>query len=417
MKDRAFYISKQKTKEHYIRLFCAGKITQRKCASLIGCSNTSVVAMKKRYLLKGHSAFINGHTGHKSNNRIDDVQRERIVALYQTQWKGMPIKGFCEMLQKYHGIKISYQCVLKILREHTILPPRTWHLKPNEHKPRKERERAGELVQMDASLHDWFMNGHYVTLHGGIDDATHAVTGLYFCENECRLGYNEVLRQTWQRYGLPSAYYIDRHSSFVKSSRIKDKTRQERLEYSKNEHTHFVDLCASLDIEVILALSPQGKGRIERLWQTLQGKLPFIFRFLKIDTLDKANGFILSWLDEFNERFTIPAQNKNAAWRSLPDRFDYHYALSVKFTCKTDAYGVFTFHGTDFELLAPARSYKRFTLCLSEQYGLRAYLNNKWYDIKLLNPYLQESTGDRLTETEKDLIERYLQKNLRQWYA
>ena len=297
-------------------------------------------------------------------------------------------------------------------------PPRSWSTKEKaEHKPRDERPREGELVQMDASCHDWFMNENYETIHGGVDDASHRIVGLYMCLNECRLGYNEVLRQTWTRYGVPQAYYIDRHSSFVRSARRKNKTLDERLDYSKNESTHFNDLMAELNVQVILALSPQGKGRIERLWQTLQGKLPYVFRFLKIDTIDGANRFLSSWVDSFNERFAVLPRESLKAWRPLPPGFNLEYKLALKFSCRTDSMGFFNFHDCDFRLVAPARSYKSFELCLSERFGLRAFMAGKWYDVELAERFLQDVRGDYMPKVEKDLIARFLLKDLRADYA
>ena len=110
------------------------------------------------------------------------------------------------------------------------------------------------------------MNGEKITLHGAVDDATHEPTGLYFCRNECRLGYSEVLRQTLTLQGKPEAVYIDRHAAFVKNARKKDKTLEERLEYSKEEETHWTEICNELNTQIILAL-PQKQRQNERFWR------------------------------------------------------------------------------------------------------------------------------------------------------
>lgn len=412
------YQSLQKRKSYYIPLVASGKLSVRKCAAILKIAPVSVWKLKNRYLEKGAAAFINGHKGlNYQQKKYSDEFRTEIVRLYNEFWKDAPFSTFCENLALYHNIYIHYDALRHILKKAGIKPPRTWSTKEKmEHKPRDERPRAGELVQMDGSCHDWFMNGQYETIHGGVDDATHRITGLYMCLNECRLGYNEVLRQTWQRYGRPQAYYIDRHSSFVKSE-SKTKNIVERVDFAKNESTHFIDLCNELTIEVILALSPQGKGRIERLWQTLQGKLPFIFRFLHIDTIDEANKFLSSWIDSYNARFAIAPKDTNPAWRPLPERFDYDYKLSIKFSSSTDSMGYFNFHDCDFRLCAPLRAYKKFELCLSENFGLRAYMDGKWYDVELAERYLQDVVSDRMTKVEKDLISRYLLKDIHSAYA
>lgn len=416
---RSQYLHQQKRKAYYIPLCCEGKITEKECAKKLGMSEYGVTLLKRRYRKKGGLAFVNGHKNQvPANKKYVHSFCEHIVKIYYNDWSDCPISTFHEALKEFYSIEVSYNSLLKIMRDSGIKPPRSWNTKEKkEHKSRKERKHAGELVQMDASTHDWFMNGTLVSLHGGIDDATHTVTGLYFCLNECRLGYNEVLRQTWTKFGIPQAYYIDRHSSFVSSKRKKGRTFTERLELSKNESTHFNDLCRELDIEVVLALSAQGKGRIERLWQTLQGQLPFIFRFLKISTIQAANSFIESWLGSFNKRFSIKPQDSQNLFRPLPRGFNLDYKLSLKFTCRTDSMGYFTFHDCDFRLSTPNRAFRHFELCLSEQLGLRAYMNGGWYSITLAEKYLQDLVYDTMPIVEKDLINRYLLSNLHSDYA
>jgi hypothetical protein len=189
------------------------------------------------------------------------------------------------------------------------------------------------------------------------------------------------------------------------------------LELSKNEQTHFIDLCNELTIEVILALSPQGKGRIERLWQTLQGRLPYIFRFLGINTIDKANDFIVSWLDAFNKRFAIAPRDTTPAWRELPQGFNMDYKLSLKFSCHTDSMGYFTFHDCDFRLCAPLRAFKKFELCLSEQFGIKAYMDGAYYPVELAEGIIQDTITDKMPIVEKELISRYLSASLREGIA
>lgn len=373
-------------------------------------SEYGVTLLKRRFRKKGGLAFVNGHKNQvPANKKYVHSFCEHIIKIYRNDWADCPISTFHEALKEFYNINVSYNSLLKITRKAGIKPPRSWNTKEKkEHKSRKERKHAGELVQMDASTHDWFMNGTLVSLHGGIDDATHMVTGLYFCLNECRLGYNEVLRQTWEKFGIPQAYYIDRHSSFVSSKRKKRRTFTERLELSKNESTHFNDLCRELNIEVILALSAQGKGRIERLWQTLQGRLPFIFRFLKISTVQGANSFIESWLDSFNKRFSIKPQDSLNLFRPLSKGFNLDYKLSLKFTYRTDSTGYFTFHGCDFRLAAPNRAFRHFELCLSEKFGLRAYMDGGWYAVTLAENRFQSRGYDTMPVVEKELINRYL---------
>lgn len=406
------YEQKQLRKSKYIPLTCDGSLTLQQAAQKIGISIRSTWALKKKYLAIGDKAFIRASKGHPGYNRkYSDDFIKKIIQLYKQHWKGSPFKAFWRGLRDYEGINIPYDSLRYILKKNKIKSGNEYNpRKPVKHESRMERKHAGELLQMDASKHDWFMNGTYTNLHGAIDDATHTVTGLYFCDNECRLGYNEVLRQTFTSYGVPEAVYIDRHSSFVTTP--KHRTLEEKLAFEKSSQTHFVDLCQKLDIEIILALSAEGKGRIERLWGTLQKNLPFIFRRLGISDNQRANHFLSEWLPRFNAEFSIRATSRVQRWRAFPyKKFSLDLALSIKIPRKTDSWGIFLFHDHYFELCSPRKSCVRFTLCLSEQYGLKGYLNGIFYDIKIVDT-LSSVVSGRMPNVEQDLISRYLLNDL-----
>lgn len=244
--------------------------------------------------------------------------------------------------------------------------------------PRKEHPNEGDMIQIDGSRHDWLMNGRKITLHGAIDDATHKVVALYFCENECLLGYYQLLWQVFNRTGgmLPRAIYSDRSSCF------------------------FVNRGAMLEEQLA------GAEKSETQWQTLQGRLPFIFRFLKIDTIERANAFLSDFIDGFNARFAVPPQDSALHWKAPPHCADFDFLFSVRTEKKTRASGSFVYHGYKFNLLSARSSCVRFTLCLSENYGLRAYRDGKYYDVELAEP-MCDCIGDPMPAVEKDLIYRY----------
>ena len=403
------YQQKQLRKSIYIPLCCEGKITNNQAAQKIGIAPRNVLKLKNRYKQIGKAAFKRpSHPGYhrKYNTEFENL----IISLYHKYYEGAPFSAFWRGLRDIEKIQIPLPSLRKLLKRNGVKSGKEYH--PHQkvkHESRVERASSGELLQMDASKHDWFMNGTYTNLHGAIDDATHTITGLYFCDNECRLGYNEVLKQTFQNYGIMEAVYIDRHSSFVTTP--KHKTLEERLQYEKASNTHFNDLCKKLNIEVILALSAEGKGRIERLWGTLQDNLPFVFRRLGIQDNQSANEFLKEWLPRFNAEFSVRSRSNISRWRSLPKQFNIDYELSVKVRCHTDSYGVFLFHEHYFELQAPRKSCIKFTLCLSESIGLKAYINGKFYPVTLCDT-LSTTSGRTMPMVEQDLISRYLLNDL-----
>ncbi len=394
----------QSLKMKYIPMCADGKISTAECASLVGITARSVRRLKSAYKEVGASIFINGNTGKSVNRKFD---YEKIVSDYM-EFDGTPFAAFLDDCIDYlHYEKVpSYSSLSNILKGAGIVSPRARPQNPEKvrHLPRRERPNSGDLIQIDASPFDWLMNGRKISLHGAIDDATHSVTALYFCENECLLGYYQVLAQTAVRMGgLPKAIYSDRSACFFVS---RGTTLEEQLLGAEKSETQWQKTCRELEIELIAAYSPQAKGRIERLWQTLQGRLPFIFRYLKIDTIEKANEFLSEFIDGFNRRFTVPPENPEPHWKSAPHDTDFDFLFSVRAEKKTRSDGTFVYHGYKFALESSRTSCVRFTLCLSESYGIRAFIGGKYYGVKLCDA-IGDCIGDTMTQVEKNLIYRY----------
>lgn len=397
----------QKLKMQYIPMFARGEITERECARLIGIQPVSVWRLKMRYLQFGDAIWIHGNTGRKPKNKKYDWAQ--IAADYKL-FNGTPFMSFRDDCADYlhYSALPSYTTFYTALSSAGIVSPRARIpvREKKKHLPRDERPNEGDLIQIDASLHDWFMNGHKVTLHGAIDDATHKIVALYFCVNECLLGYYQLLWQIFIRTGglLPCAIYSDRAQCFFTT---RGATLEEQLGGAEKSETQWQKTCNELKIELIAAYSPQAKGRIERLWQTLQGRLPYIFRFLGIDTVEAANAFLADFIDGFNARFAVPAQNEELHWKAPPAAdVDFDYLFSVRAEKKTHADGHFIYHGYAFNLIAKRAACVRFTLCLSESFGLRAYMDGRYYDVELAEP-ITDCVGDQMPIVEKELIYRY----------
>ena len=229
----------QSQKMQFIPMFARGEISERECAQRIGITPMSAWRLKNRYLQFGDAAFINGNTGKTPKNKIYDY--EKIAADYAL-FAGAPFASFrddCADYLHYEAVP-SYTTVCNALSAAGIVSPRARIpvREKKKHLPRKERPNEGDLVQIDASLHDWFMNGHKVTLHGAIDDATHKIVALYFCENECLLGYYQLLWQIFTRTGglLPCAIYSDRSACFFVN---RGSTLEEQLAGAEKSETQW----------------------------------------------------------------------------------------------------------------------------------------------------------------------------------
>lgn len=157
---------------------------------------------------------------------------------------------------------------------------------------------------MDATPFNWFGYGKMYSLHGAIDDATGKIVGLYMTKNECLHGYFETVRQIILNHGIPISIYSDRHAIFL-STEAKRITIEDELKGKVCNDTQFGRAMKELGITIITARSPQAKGRVERLWNTLQSRIPVEFRIANITTIDQANEFLKNYIPEFNKQFSV----------------------------------------------------------------------------------------------------------------
>ncbi|MGC2192685.1 MAG: hypothetical protein WA751_10160 [Candidatus Dormiibacterota bacterium] len=157
-------------------------------------------------------------------------------------------------------------------------------------------------------------------LVGAIDDATGLVVGATFREQEDAQGYFQVLRQVVLSKGVPLALYSDRHGIFVKTKK-REPSLEEQLS-GRRQLTQMGRLLGELQVELILARSPQAKGRIERLWGTFQDRLGSELRLQGAATMEPANQILAKHLPRHNRQFTVAAQDSAAAWRPRPRELD-----------------------------------------------------------------------------------------------
>jgi hypothetical protein len=170
------------------------------------------------------------------------------------------------------------------------------------------------LLQIDGSRHDWLEGrGPYLSLVGAIDDATGTVPFALFREQEDAQGYFLLLYEIIQSKGIPLALYSDRHSIFVVNLK-QSPTLEEQLA-GERQPTQFGRALRELGIQPIFALSPQAKGRIERLWGTFQDRLVAEMRLAGASTVEEANKLLWDFLPRFNTRFGVPAAQPGSAYR------------------------------------------------------------------------------------------------------
>ena len=363
-----------------------GECTVKQVANALGLSERRVKQIKREVKENGVKSIQHGNRGRKPKNTISDETRKRILELRSSyEYEISNFKHFQELLNERENIDISYSALYNILRNAGIKSPKK-HRKTKLHHMRKRKECEGMMLQADGTPFDWFGNGQKYSLHGFVDDATGKITGLYMCKNECLLGYLEVLRQTLENYGIPISLYPDKYSVFFPPKKVDDHiTIEEQLSGRQKGITQFGRIVEELGIEMFPASSPQAKGRIERLWETLQSRLVTEFRINNIKTMDEANTFLIQYIQKYNSKFAIKATSKKVVFLKLPKRYNLDELLCVRFERTIDNAGVFSINNSKFQIMdkhLPPKT--KVQIYLSQKIGMRVKSNNKIYDVQPL---------------------------------
>lgn len=302
---------KQARKVYVLEKLHDGKMTNAEAASALGLSLRQVQRIKKTFEAKGHLAFQHGNTGKKPVHAFCEKIKERVVEV-ALLYKGTSCQHISELILEQDGVCISAKSIIRILKEKGM-DLACAHKGPRHRRRRERRKKRGELVQIDASPFDWLSDGVMRSLHGAIDDATGDVVALWLADTERLNGYFHVLESMIQTSGVPQALYMDGHTIFF--SPLSGKlTIEEELEGKTIALTQFGKALDILGIQAIRASSPQAKGRVERLWGTLQKRLPVDMKVAGIRDMEGANRFLREYIKRHNERFAVEALEAESAF-------------------------------------------------------------------------------------------------------
>ena len=293
----------------------SGEMERGTAAAMLGISARQVRRVLAAYRQEGPAGVVHGNRGRAPVQTLSTAQRMRIVALAAGRYAGVNDTHLSELLAEEEGITVSRSTVRRLRVAAGLARPRT--RRAPQHRSRRERmARAGMLVQIDGSQHRWLgAEASMVTLLAAIDDATGEVVGAHFRAQEDAAGYLALLLGVVRSVGCPQAVYHDRHGIFVRPARDRD-TLAEQLAGAR-EPTQVGRALQQLGIRSIQAHSPQAKGRVERLFGTLQDRLVVELRLAGVTTLEQATAFLPGFLARFNARFAVPAVDDTVAYRPL----------------------------------------------------------------------------------------------------
>jgi transposase len=285
----------------------SGKILWMQAAEILGMSPRSVSRWKWRYEKEGYTGLIDRRRNRPSPRQVPLETVRRVLGLYQERYSDFNVRHFVEKLHEEHGIGLSYTWVKNALQGAGLVVRRR---KRGAHRRRRQRRPlTGMLVHIDGSTHAWL--GHdrgqqdLVTV---MDDASSELYYAQLVEQESTMTVMAALKQTVQIKGVFCSLYSDRASHFVFTPKAGGRPQKGHL-------TQVGRALSQLGIELIPANSPQARGRCERAYGTLQGRLPQELRLRGITTLEGANRFLRElFLPEHNRRFAVEPAQKGTAF-------------------------------------------------------------------------------------------------------
>lgn len=332
---------------------------KKNAALKLNCTIRHINRMIQGYKSKGKEFFVHGNKGRQPAHTIDDGTRKLIIDFYRNKYWDANFTHYSELLGKFEGINISPSTIRSVLMQEFILSPKanrsTKKRVKNQLKEQKQiatskkeitkitesiiaiedahprRPRCaffGEMIQMDASDHHWY-GSQKSQLHIAVDDSSGMIVGAYFDAQETLNGYYHIFQQILKGYGIPYMFFTDRRTVFAYKQKKSPSVEEDTF-------TQFGYACKQLGVEIKTSSVPQAKGRVERMFQTLQSRLPLELRLAGITTLEQANIFLNSYIKEYNAKFALPIDNIKSVFEKQPDDEKINLTLAILTSRKID---------------------------------------------------------------------------------
>jgi hypothetical protein len=322
-------------------LVLKGQRTQEEAARLLDRSVRQVRRIQRRLEAQGDGGVVHRLRGRRSNRALDDSLKRQALRHYQCRYADFGPTLAAQKLRTEHGLTVAVRTL-----SHWLLEAGLWERQRRRDKHRSRRARrdcCGEMVQAEASEHDWLEGrGERMVLVGIIDDASSRVL-LRFYPAETTEAYMDLLWRWLKKHGRPASWYSDRDSVFVGQDA-----------QGEAVVTNFSRALSQLQIKLILANSPQAKGRVERLWGTAQDRLVKELRLAGASTIGQANAAVEKvFVPWFNRHCAVMPRSCNDAHRPLDKSQDLASILSVQDQRMVANDYTIRYHKETWQLLPP----------------------------------------------------------------
>jgi hypothetical protein len=323
-KDIIIMRQKELKRLHVIHKIMEGELTQVQAAEILSLSERQIGRIVKRIKTEGDNGIQHQSRGKESGRRLPKKLQDRVVELYVQKYKGFGPTFTAEKLFEIDAIDLSKETLRKWLIE-----AGQWQKgrKTRTHRQWRERKwHCGQMVQMDGSHHDWFEGRRpKCVLMGYIDDATGRIYCRFY-EYEGTIPAMDSFKRYIRAHGIPMSVYFDKHTTYKSPAEpsIEDEIN------GTEPLSEFGRALRELGVELIHAHSPQAKGRVERMFNTLQDRLVKEMTLRGIATIEDANRYVKNYLSSHNKRFAVKPKEQNDLHREIPRGLNLDTILCVK---------------------------------------------------------------------------------------
>jgi transposase len=328
-KDVLAMSQRERQRFHLLQMVIKGSLSLVQAAAAMKISYRHAKRLAARFRQRAAAGLIHGNRGRPAANRMPTGLREKILALSAQPYALFNDTHFAEQLAAREQIPVSRETVRKLRRAAGIAPKRPRRAKRH-FKRRTRKPQEGVMLLWDGSFHHWFgPDQPPCCLMSAIDDATGKLLEAFFLPTECSWGYLRLLSGILTHYGLPASIYQDQHSCLKRND--SHWSLEEELA-GQQDPTQVGAVLAELGIQPLFALTPQAKGRVERLFGVLQDRLVAELDFHGIRRPQPANNFLKAhFISEYNRHFARPAAESTGAWRKAPPAAQLPRIISFRY--------------------------------------------------------------------------------------
>lgn len=359
------------------------KINGTDASKQIGVSVRHVKRLKKKVINDGAEGLIHQGRGQSGNRRLDDKIIVKAKKFLKEKYYDFGPTLACEKLEENHNIKTNKETVRQLMINLELWKVKSKKKNKHWHVWRARRDNYGEMQQFDGSYHPWLEDkAEEMCLLLSVDDATGKITYAKFDYNE---GVEAVFK-FWLEYidknGFPLSVYLDKFSTY--------KVNHKNAVDNKELITQFQRATRQVGIELITAHSPQAKGRVERMFETLQDRLVKEMRLANINIIEQANEFLIEYIPKFNAKFAVsPNRRKDLhkkVTKQTKDQLPQIFSIQKQRKVNNDYTIRFENDYLQLEQEQPTTVYKKDTIIMEKHLdgSIKINLNNKYLNYKVL---------------------------------